>query len=121
MAENAENQPRRRGRRPGAAEHLKKYQWKKGQSGNPGGCPKGSISLVRMLRQHLSDNPERAHAILENLLDQGARGDEKALGFIREIIDRIDGKAPQTIQGPGGEPVSVVLQWGEPTAETEDE
>jgi len=74
-----------------------------------------------MLREHLADNPERAHLILENLLDQGARGHEKALGFIREIIDRIDGKAPQTIQGPGGEPVSVVLQWGEPTAETEDE
>jgi hypothetical protein len=65
-------------------------QFKKGQSGNPGGRPKGSISLVNLIRRRLTENPELADAIADNL-------DQKAINAIREILDRVDGKVPQQV------------------------
>jgi hypothetical protein len=72
-------------------------QFKKGQSGNPGGRPKGSISLVNLIRRRLTENPELADAIADNLIALAAQGDQKAINAIREILDRVDGKVPQQV------------------------
>ena len=37
--------------------HLAPYQFKKGQSGNPGGRPKGRISFVAELQKALLETP----------------------------------------------------------------
>jgi hypothetical protein len=112
------NQPKSKGR--GDATPLKSHRWKKGQSGNPSGKPKGTLSLVAMLRKALQDDPEKCRAIIENLMDNAAhRPDEKSLAFIREILDRIDGKPAQTIQGPDGGPIEIDVRW-QPWAAAEE-
>ena len=71
--ENSENTQINQKKRRGAPE---KYLWKKGQSGNPAGKPKGSYSLVSLLKKQLEDIPA---------------GHKKTYGQI--IIDRIFNKA----------------------------
>ena len=39
-------------------EWLRQYQWKEGESGNPNGRPKGSISIKDLVRKHLEGNPD---------------------------------------------------------------
>lgn len=115
------NQPKRN-----PAAHLRKFQWKPGQSGNPSGKPVGTLSLVAMIRKLLNEDPDAARLIAENLVRQAATHDEKALGFIRTILDRVDGPVPTQIQGPQGEPLAINLQWAgakepTPTADPGDE
>jgi len=50
--EQPEKQPR------GRADHLKPYQFKKGQSGNPGGRKKGSKSLKTYAKEYLESLPD---------------------------------------------------------------
>ena len=39
-------------------EWLREYQWKEGESGNPNGRPKGSISIKDLVRKHLETHPD---------------------------------------------------------------
>ncbi len=78
--------------RRGAADHLKPHQWKKGQSGNPKGRPKGRISLVRLIEDHLmAEDGKVAHEIVEHLFCLARSGDSTALKAIMTIMDRVDG------------------------------
>lgn len=74
-------------------EHLKPWQWKPGQSGNPSGRPKGSLSIVRILRQKLSAGDEDgACAVADRLIEVALSGeDQNALRALKDIVDRIDG------------------------------
>lgn len=81
--------------RPG---HL----WKPGQSGNPGGLPKGtpriSTSLMKLLRtkpEEVYEPQNKADQIALSLYDSALKGDTWAT---REILDRCEGKVSQTLQ-----------------------
>jgi len=70
-------------------------QWKPGQSGNPKGKPKGSLSLVTILKRKLQEidpewDKETAEVLIEQYIkDALEKGDGQA---IRDMMDRTDGK-----------------------------
>lgn len=68
-----------------------------GTAGGPG-RPKGSLSLVGLLKKHLRENPEQADLIVSNLVEQAAQADFRALGFIKECLERIDGRTVEKQQ-----------------------
>jgi len=59
-----------------------------GQSGNPGGRPKGRL-LSSILREKLTDDAKMA--IAEKIIAGAKSGD---LAMIRELFDRTEGKVP---------------------------
>jgi ribosomal protein L17 len=75
-------------------------QWKPGQSGNPAGRPK-SLTLSEAYRRELAkvdphDALKRtfAEVLAEQMIVKASKGDVAAL---KEIADRVEGKAKQTI------------------------
>ena len=80
------------------------------------GAPLGNQNAVKenrrwseaLNRAIAQDDGKRLRAAAEKLLDKAADGEPWA---IREIGDRLDGKAPQALEhsGPGGGP--VILQF----------
>lgn len=83
-------------------------RWKKGQSGNPKGKPKGSFSLVSILRRELQkisrDLPKEqrksyAEALIRKMLHKGIiEGNEQTQKL---IMNYVDGMPKQTIETPG--------------------
>ena len=77
------------------AEYVKPYQWKKGQSGNPGGRPKGS-NLTARLRRALAENDGKlAELIVRRLIVEAGKG---KFQHVKEIFDRVDGSVVQRFQ-----------------------
>lgn len=83
--------------------HLKQHEWVPGQSGNPKGRPKNT--LTSLLEKHLNENGEvEKQALIEELVklaktSQG-RGQIPAL---KEIFERMDGKVAD-------KSISIVIQ-----------
>ena len=71
-------------------------QWQPGQSGNPGGRPKDT--LTKLLLDLLNANNEaEKKAIVQQLIDIGkSHGMRGQVAAIRDIFDRVDGKVPET-------------------------
>ena len=79
-------------------------RWKKGSSGNPGGRPKSRL-LSEALRSRLAevkpDDPTGrtyAEVVAENLIEIACSEGPGAVHAANEIADRIEGRAPQSIQ-----------------------
>ena len=68
--------------------------FEKGQSGNPGGRPKGSVSITTEIRNILRDNPDKRKQLAQSLVDLAAEGNAAA---IREVMTRHDGPVPVPI------------------------
>ena len=67
--------------------------WKKGQSGNPKGKAKGTLSLTTRLRAALEANDEKAaQDLVKTWIRQAKAGH---FGYFKEAIDRIDGPTKQ--------------------------
>ena len=83
--------------RRGPADHLRPHQWKKGQSGNPGGRPKGesiTATLRRLLEQE--HNGRTIQEILaEKVIKEAISG---KYNFAKELLDRIDGRPAQRVE-----------------------
>lgn len=102
----------------------------KGQSGNPGGRPKGSVSITTMLRHKLLEGD--AETIVNNLIALATtvpeqRKFERTIGegivtiyeaydpieaklhqwAVDTILERLDGKVTQPLSNADGEPLTV--------------
>lgn len=92
--------------------------FQKGQSGNPGGKPKGTISIVHLLLRKLKDKTpdgrKNADAVAEQLISLALSGD---LDAIKVILDRVDGKVAERLEhsGPDGGDIVFTLQIDHPT------
>lgn len=80
-------------------EHL----WKPGQSGNPKGRPKGSRHFSTLIREAITKVAEDTGTsddkeIVRALVEKAKAGDLKAVDM---VLDRVDGKAEQTINLDG--------------------
>jgi len=77
-------------------EALKKHQFKKGQSGNPNGRPKGKRNVKTVLRELLesqSSTKEYANPLAEQLIKIAFKGERDAdrLKAVNTIIEKIEG------------------------------
>jgi hypothetical protein len=68
--------------------------FKPGQSGNPGGGPRGE-SITAILRRKLQEPAGKgktvAEAIADAILNEARKAD---ISFVRELLERADGKVP---------------------------
>jgi len=82
----------------------KPTQFRKGQSGNPGGRPKSRIlsEALRVLLAEVKpgDSAGRTYAeiVAQNLVEIACSEGPGAVHAANEIADRIEGRAPQSIQ-----------------------
>ena len=79
--------------------------WKKGQSGNPNGKPKGALNLTSILKQHLSED-QRAEKLMQAVVK---RAHDKSDPLVKEILERVDGKVPQAIDATIDTTVNIVF------------
>ena len=84
------------------AERVLGRPWQKGQSGNPGGRPKGLPKISSALHRLLMTKPDevyephnKADVLALQLYDSATKGDTYAC---REILDRTEGKVAQGLQ-----------------------
>lgn len=82
MINDAEKQPKN--------SHLKQYEFKPGESGNPGGRPAGK-SITAELRK-LIDEGTNAEDMAKILYAMAKRMSPSQLSALRELMDRTDGK-----------------------------
>lgn len=87
-------------------------KFKKGQSGNPKGRPKGSTSIASLIKKIGSEeisqgNPyDKLEFIMRKVFDFAVQGESWAVHF---IADRLEGKPKQVvgIQDVSDEPIKV--------------
>lgn len=81
--------------------------WKKGVTGNPNGRPKGAVSIVDAIKRKLAEempdstNKERRtylDAIVQKIFEAGL---EKNPQILKDMIDRVDGKAKEYVEHSG--------------------
>lgn len=70
--------------------------WKPGESGNPGGRPKGTSITARLRKLVEQNEGEVAEALCKAIVKAGLKGDYR---FVKEILDRLDGPVKQQIEG----------------------
>lgn len=90
---------------------LKPFQFKKGQSGNPGGRPK-TKPFWDAIQKHLEEHPEDAAAIIRDHFKRAKKG---SIAHARELMDRTDGPVKQVTEhtGEGGGPVEHTIRFGD--------
>lgn len=78
--------------------------WKKGQSGNPSGKRKGTVSIKAALLRNLT--PALANKIAKTWLNAAANGD---VGFSKIVIERLEGRVTEVVElsGPDGGSIPV--------------
>lgn len=79
----------------------KPWLFKEGQSGNPAGRPKGTYSLVTILKRKLQEiikdkGIEAGEELVKIWLEKAIN--KKEFDAIKEVIRYIDGMPPQTLQ-----------------------
>ncbi len=75
-----------------------------GQSGNPGGRPKG---IARQLRDAIDDDPSGLAQVLLNVAYNSKARDGDRIAAVREYLDRSYGKAP-TFAPVDGDPLDLL-------------
>ncbi len=86
----------------------KPWLFKPGQSGNPGGMKKGTISMVRALKKRLEENPDCIAEVISTVIAGAIDGNEK---FVELLFSRLDGKLVDRIAGVEGAPVLMIQKY----------
>lgn len=86
--------------------HLKQYEWKPGQSGNPLGRPKDKKYISEALKDLLANDPDLLKQVVEAMLREVKSGNIPAL---KELLDRTEGKVADKIEGTEN-PVTIILR-----------
>jgi len=80
--------------------------FKKGQSGNPGGRPAGTVSLLTELRRQLSLGAT-AEDVVRDTIEQARNGNGVALKL---VWDRIEGPVKESLDvTTGGQPFKALI------------
>ncbi len=87
-------------------ERLREYWWKPGESGNPKGRLPKNLSIVSLIKDLLTENPEDAKAIAKALISMAKREDMRA---IEEMLNRVDGKVVETHKIEGELPIRLIF------------
>lgn len=87
-------------------ENIKPHQWKKGQSGNPGGRPRGRSITARLREKLDADDGKLAELIVKVMIREAAKG---KFQFAKEILERTEGKVAdkRELTGADGGPIEV--------------
>ena len=91
-------------------DNLVKYQWKKGQSGNPKGRPKSGFALneyiTNLANVELEDKKTMLEAVVGKVYEEALDGNMTAINF---LADRVLGKPSQSIgiKDVSDEPIKV--------------
>jgi len=105
---------------PNIGKEGKKYQWKKGQSGNPNGQPRKLPSLnavlTRVFGVTAEDEVSKVELILEAMYKQAIKkGNVQAANL---ILDRMHGRPKQSVEISGAlearEEVSKLMPFAKP-------
>ena len=115
----------------GRAAHLKKYQFKKGQSGNPSGRPKGTLNIMNRLRKRLMmrvldgtrEDEQVIDQVIDSMVNELLAGNFK---FMKELLDRDEGPIPKEhhiagVDGLAGVVASIDRAMGDEPDDMEDE
>ena len=84
--------------------------FKKGQSGNPAGRPKGSVSIMTRVKQILRDEPDRLEEIARDLIK------DKKLRV--ELIRQVDGMPKQSIEEKHSGDLTIIEKIYPPSGES---
>ena len=67
------------------------FKWKPGQSGNPAGRRKGSVSLASALQKLLLKEPDKLESVARTLVDAAIAGDVSAARLFIRAFGRSQG------------------------------
>jgi len=103
--------------RPGGRGGIIGRPWRKGESGNPNGRPKGP-SILKLVKLKLKEEckhgkyPERKwlDLLAESLLLNFVKGNPTV---IKELLGRWEGPLPEVLEGPKGGPVEFHVSYGD--------
>ena len=79
----------------------KEHRFKKGQSGNPGGRPRGSVNLSARIRKVLETKKkgkQLADTLAEVLIKETLRNPAKMGAFLRDFMERDEGKVSDRLE-----------------------
>ena len=104
-----ENTPKKQPKR-NPAEHLKPYQWKEGQSGNPAGKPEGSLSITAAIKRRLKElSPDQKRTALDWLADNIIQDALEHNNAMRKLIwNYVDGMPKQSLEVMGELPFQII-------------
>jgi hypothetical protein len=92
---------------PPKPKYKVKPRWKKGESGNPSGRPKGIVCLTSKLRKMLMDDPDNVQQIIDAWTKYAKGG---KFPYFKELIDRIDGKQVEKTEVTMERPLVLKVQ-----------
>jgi len=109
---------------PRRADHLEPYKWKKGESGNPLGRPKGEVNLSMRLRKQLLEalpdcktDAVKADLVILALVEEARSGNIQA---IQMILDRHEGKVTDKVDVTGAAVIFNVIEAKRPEIVDDD-
>lgn len=76
--------------------------------GKPDKLMRDAIMLDLKREAEKGSKTKRLHMVARSLVDLAIAGDVQA---IKEINDRVDGKAPQAVTGNDGGPLALEIRW----------